>query len=153
MASTPEHTESTSTSTSAKVGPAAGGPSAAADATRSEERLVVSTRRCVSGRAVLRKYVVTEIVTQTFEVRHEEVRVEQEPAPGSSSELVEDGSTFGDQVIEVVLHREVPVVQMNVIAVEKVRLRTDVVTRQVQVSEQLRKEQVEISTPDDPARR
>jgi stress response protein YsnF len=58
---------------------------AAADAetddamTRSEEELVVGTRRRTRGRARLRKYVVTEHVQRTIPVRREEVRVEFEP--------------------------------------------------------------------------
>jgi stress response protein YsnF len=47
--------------------------------TRSEEELVVGTRRRTRGRARLRKYVVTEQVQKTIPVRREEVRVEFEP--------------------------------------------------------------------------
>jgi stress response protein YsnF len=47
--------------------------------TRSEEELVVGTRRRTRGRARLRKYVVTEHVQKTIPVRREEVRVEFEP--------------------------------------------------------------------------
>lgn len=46
--------------------------------TRSEERMRVGTERVETGRARLRKYVVTENV-QTGPVSHEEVRVEREP--------------------------------------------------------------------------
>lgn len=46
---------------------------------RSEERLRFRTDVKVSGRALLRKYIVTETVTQTFQVRHEAVRVEHKP--------------------------------------------------------------------------
>jgi stress response protein YsnF len=48
--------------------------------TRSEEELVVGTRRRTRGRARLRKYVVTEHVQRTIPVQREEVRVEYEPA-------------------------------------------------------------------------
>lgn len=47
--------------------------------TVSEERLNVGTERREAGRARLRKYVVTENVTQTVPVQREEVRVEREP--------------------------------------------------------------------------
>jgi sporulation protein YlmC with PRC-barrel domain len=47
--------------------------------TRSEEELIVGTRRRTRGRARLRKYVVTEHVQKTIPVRREEVRVEFEP--------------------------------------------------------------------------
>ena len=47
--------------------------------TVSQERLNVGTERREAGRARLRKYVVTENVTQTVPVQREEVRVEREP--------------------------------------------------------------------------
>jgi len=47
--------------------------------TRSEERLRVGTEGVETGRARLRKYVVTEDVTTQVPVSHEEVRVEREP--------------------------------------------------------------------------
>jgi len=50
--------------------------------TRSEEELVVGTRRRVRGKARLRKYVVTEHVQRTIPVQREEVRVEYEPTEG-----------------------------------------------------------------------
>jgi stress response protein YsnF len=50
--------------------------------TRSEEELVVGTRRRVRGRARLKKYVVTEHVQRTIPVQREEVRVEYDPADG-----------------------------------------------------------------------
>ncbi len=52
--------------------------------TRSEEELVVGTRRKVRGRARLRKYVVTEHVQRTIPVQREEVRVEYEPEEGAA---------------------------------------------------------------------
>jgi hypothetical protein len=48
--------------------------------TRSEEELVVGTRRRVRGKARLKKYVVTEHVQRTIPVQREEVRVEFDPA-------------------------------------------------------------------------
>jgi stress response protein YsnF len=58
--------------------------------TRSEEELVVGTRRRSRGRARLRKYVVTEHVQRTIPVRREEVRLEFEPADGQSAQPPED---------------------------------------------------------------
>jgi uncharacterized protein (TIGR02271 family) len=46
--------------------------------TRSEEELSVGTREVETGRARLRKYVVTEEVTQRVPVQREEVRIEAE---------------------------------------------------------------------------
>lgn len=125
---------------------------------RSEERVRVDTAVRVSGRAVLRKYLVTETVTQTFQVRHEEVRLEHEPTTGPES-LSGDGSAverapFDDGVaVEMVLHREVPTVAMEVVAVERVRLHIDTVTSQVQVADDVRKEQVVLDSAEQPDRR
>ena len=47
--------------------------------TRSEEQLRVGTERVETGRVRLRKYIVTEQVTRTVPVSHEEVRLEREP--------------------------------------------------------------------------
>lgn len=55
------------------------GPTTDDAMTRSEERLKVGTRQEEAGRARLRKYVVTENVTETVPVSREEVRVEREP--------------------------------------------------------------------------
>ena len=119
---------------------------------RSEEQLQVSTQVRVSGRAVLRKYVVTETVTQTFQVRHEEVRLEHEPAPDNAIADVNREPVRDGVVVEMVLHREVPNVVMDVIAVERVRLHVDRITSQVKVSEDVRKEQLVLDPPDQPRR-
>ncbi len=115
---------------------------------RSEERVQVGTQVRVSGRAVLRKYVVTETVTQTFQVRHEEVRLEDEPAAGDNPGSAAGRAPFSDGVVvEMVLHREVPKVVMEVVAVERILLRTDTVTTEMQVSEHVRKEQLVVDPP------
>jgi stress response protein YsnF len=53
---------------------------------RSEEEVDVSTRRRVSGKARLKKYVVTEHVQKVVPVQREEVRVELEPADGEAAD-------------------------------------------------------------------
>lgn len=119
---------------------------------RSEERLLVGSEVRVSGRAVLRKYVVTETVTHTFQVRHEEVRLDQEPVSGGAA--VGQGEAFFDnRVVEVVLHREVPTVQLTVVATERVRLHVDTVTERVPVTTDLRRERVDVDTASAPSRR
>jgi stress response protein YsnF len=118
----------------------------AIEVVRSEEQLHVGTVVRVSGRAVLRRYVVTETVTQTFQVRHEEFRLDEEPLT-DGQDLVADGAAFKDRVVEVVLHREVPVVQMQVVATERVRVHVETVTEQVQVSEQLAQERIDVDAP------
>lgn len=115
---------------------------------RSEERVLVDTQVRVAGRAVLRKYVVTETMTQTFQVRHEEVRLEQATATSDDAGAATPRAAFADGVvIEMVLHREVPKVVMEVVAAEVVRLHVDTVADEVSVSDTIRKEQVSLDPP------
>ena len=115
--------------------------------TRSEERLVVGTEQREAGRARLRKYVVTERVTQTVPVRHEEVHVTREPITAADRGTAVAGSAFTDEDYEVVLHAETPVVEKTVVPVERVRLDTVTVTGQERVSADIRKEQIELDDP------
>lgn len=146
MAKRPKHNRNPSSTTTNEA------HTSALEVVRSEEQLQVGTQVRVSGRAVLRKYVVTETVTQTFQVRHEEVRLEYEPAPNNAIGVVNREPVRDGVVVEMVLHREVPRVVMDVIPVERVRLHVDTITTQVSVSEDLRKEQLVLDPPDQPRR-
>ncbi|WP_326696113.1 PRC and DUF2382 domain-containing protein [Streptomyces sp. NBC_01754] len=109
--------------------------------TRSEEQLSVGTEEYESGRARLHKYVVTEEVTRTVPVSHEEVRVVREPLkPDEKSARTTD---LGDQDVEVTLHAERATVRKEAIPVERVRLETNKVTEQKEVSAELRKEKID----------
>ena len=72
-------TATTTATTSGTVGHDVSGRETDDAMTRSEEELRVGTAQRETGRARLRKYVVTENVTQTVPVQREEVRVEREP--------------------------------------------------------------------------
>jgi uncharacterized protein (TIGR02271 family) len=112
--------------------------------TRSEEELELSTQTRPRGRARLKKYVVTEEVQRTVPVRREEVRVEREPIDGSESQDASSDAGIGEGEQEVVLHEEQPVVEKRTVPKERVRLDTEVVTGQEDVSDQIRKERVEV---------
>ncbi len=116
--------------------------------TRSEERLNVGTTREQVGKARLRKYVVTENVTETVPVSREEVRVEREPITDANIGNAMDGPAISEEEHEVVLHEETPVVEKEAVPVERVRLDKDTVTEQVQVNEGVRKEQIEVDGAD-----
>jgi uncharacterized protein (TIGR02271 family) len=107
--------------------------------TRSEEELRVGTTHRETGRARLRKHVVTENVTETVPVRREEVRVEREPITDAAT----SGADLSEEEHEVVLHEEQVVVDKTAVPKQRVRLDTDTVTEQRSVSEQIRKEQIE----------
>jgi uncharacterized protein (TIGR02271 family) len=120
-------------------------PTATDDAmTRSEEELHVGTRERESGRLRLRKYVVDDEVTQTVPVRREEVRVEREPITDANLDDATSGPEISADEHEVVLHEEEPVAEKRVVPKERVRLETDVKTDERQVSETVRKEQLDV---------
>jgi uncharacterized protein (TIGR02271 family) len=119
------------------------GPATDDAMTRSEERLHVGTEQAESGRARLRKYVVTEQVTQTVPVSHEEVRLEREPITDANRGDAMSGSEISEEEHEVTLHAERPVAAKETVPVERVRLGTETVTEDHQVSETLRKEQID----------
>ncbi len=122
------------------------GPTTDDAMTRSEERLHVGTETAEAGRARLRKHVVTENVTQTVPVSHEEVRVEREPITDANRGQATSGAAISEEEHEVTLHAERPVTGKETVPVERVRLGTETVTEDHEVSETLRKEQI-----DDPA--
>ena len=119
------------------------GPTTDEAMTRSEERLHVGTETVASGRARLRKYVVTENVTQTIPVSHEELRVEREPITEANAGAAMSGADISEEEHEVTLRAERPVVAKETVPVERVRLTTETVTEEQQVSEQVRKEQID----------
>ncbi len=135
------------------VGHDTSGPTTDEAMTRSEEHLSVGTQRVEAGRARLRKYVVSENVTQTVPVSHEEVRVEREPITDANYAQAMDGPAISEEEHEVVLHAEQPVVQKEAVPVERVRLDTQTVTEQQQVGGEVRKEQVEVDGDGDPTSR
>ncbi len=125
--------------------------------TRSEQRLVAGTEVYETGRARLRKYVVTEDVQITVQVRREKLRLEQEPIRPGEQQLVEDPDVFGTLeefggpdggvIYEVVLHEERPVISTEIVPVERVRLSKLVETEQHIASGQVSKEQIEVTVP------
>jgi len=117
--------------------------------TRSEEELVVG-RRTRLRRLRLRKYVVTEYVTRTFPVRREQVRLEEVAA----DTVVDGGADDWDDPawddatqLEVVLYREEPEIRLRAVPVERARLVKRLVSEQRTITEELRKERVEVDQP------
>lgn len=107
---------------------------------RSEEQLQVGTEEYESGKARLHKYVVTENVTRTVPVSHEEVHMVREPLqPGDKGTRAD----IHEQDVEVTLHAERATMRKESVPVERVRLETERVTEQKEVSAELRKEQID----------
>jgi uncharacterized protein (TIGR02271 family) len=135
------------------VGRDISGPTTDNAMTRSEERLNVGTRAEEIGRARLRKFVVSENVTETVPVTREEIRVEREPITDANVGAAMDGPAISEEEHEVTLHAERPVVEKEAVPVERVRLDTDVVTDQETVSADVRREEIEVEgAAEDPRR-
>ena len=96
-----------------------------------------------AGRVRLKKYVVTEEVQQTVPVQREEVRIEREPITDANKGGALDGPELSEDEHEVTLHGEEVVVDKDVVAKERVRLDTDTVVEERQVSEEVRKEVID----------
>lgn len=114
--------------------------------TRSEEQMHVGVERRETGRARLRKYVVTEEVQQTVPVRHEEVRVEREPITDANRGEAMEGPEISEAEHEVTLHEERPVVKTETVPVERVRMTTEEASEDETVRGQVRKERIEAET-------
>jgi uncharacterized protein (TIGR02271 family) len=127
------------------VGHDVSGPTTDDAMTRSEEELKVGTAQRESGRVRLRKYVVEDEVTQTVPVRREEVRVEREPITDANVDAATAGPEISSEEHEVVLHEEEVVTEKRVVPKERVRLDKDVTTEERQVSETLRKEEIDVN--------
>ena len=126
------------------VGHDTSGPTTDNAMTRSEEELRVGKTQTESGRARLRKYVVTENVETTVPVQREEVRLEREPITDGNVGNAMDGPAISEEEHEVVLHSEEAVVEKTAVPKERVRLDKDTVTEEQRVSETVQKEQIEM---------
>ena len=120
------------------------GPTTDDAMTRSEEELRVGTTERETGRARLRKYIVEDEVTQTVPVRREEVRVEREPITDANVDDATSGPAISEEEHEVVLHEEEPVVEKRAVPKERVKLGKEQRTEERQVSETVRKEEIEV---------
>jgi uncharacterized protein (TIGR02271 family) len=107
--------------------------------TRSEEELHVGKEQTEAGRARLRKWVETEPVQMDVELQRETARVTREPVDEPVS-----GAEIGDEEVEVPLREERAVVEKQAVAKERIGLETDVETERQTISDDVRKERVEV---------
>jgi uncharacterized protein (TIGR02271 family) len=113
---------------------------------RSEEELEIGTEQARRGRAGVRKRVVSEQLDQTVPVEREQLRVEREPIP-EGERRPQDASIAADEHT-VELFEERPVVEKQVVPKERIRVGKEVVTDEEHVSEEIRREEVEVDDPD-----
>jgi uncharacterized protein (TIGR02271 family) len=126
------------------VGRDTSGPTTDDAMTRSEEELAVGTETRERGRARLRKYVTTEQQQLTVPVQREELRVEREPITDANLDAASSGPAISEEEHEVTLREEEVVVDKRAVPKERVRLDTETVTDERQVSEEVRKEQIQV---------
>jgi uncharacterized protein (TIGR02271 family) len=112
--------------------------------TRSEEELRVGKRAIDGGSVRLRKWVETEPVQANVTLQRETVHVNRERV-----DQVVTGAEIGEQTIEVPLRDEEAVVDKRVVAKERISLDKDVEDRTETVSDEIRKERVDIEGADD----
>ena len=97
--------------------------------------------------------MTTEQQTVTVPVQREEVRVEHEPITDANLDAATSGPAISEEEHEVTLHEETPVAEKRAVPRERVRMDTEAVTDERQVSEEVRKEQIEVDGDQDHLRR
>jgi uncharacterized protein (TIGR02271 family) len=112
--------------------------------TRSEEELDVSTVQQPKERVRLRKYIVTEQVQQTVPVSREEIRLEREPITDENRDEAMSGPELAEDEHEEVLMQEEVVTEKRTVPKERVRLTKEASAEEATVSEEIRKEQIEV---------
>ncbi|GAA2027749.1 DUF2382 domain-containing protein [Pseudokineococcus marinus] len=120
------------------------GPNTDDAMTRSEERVSFGTQQRESGRARLRKHVVTDRVTEEVPVSREEAVVEREPITDANRGDAVAGGDLTEEEHEVTLHEERAVVDKETVPVERVRLGTETVADTETVSADRRREEIEV---------
>lgn len=127
--------------------PPEGGPDDASLVLHQEE-LRVGVQHVPTKRVRLRKYVVQEQVPITVTLRHEVVEVIEEPLTGADAIAVAGALTSdvldGPEVIEMIVHREEPRIEVDVVATERIRLIRHVVHDHVEVSREVARERAEV---------
>ena len=113
----------------------------------SEERLRVGKENVATDRIRLRKRVITENVSETVPVSHDEIRVHREAIDPAEREGLRT-TELGEDEAEVALTAERPVVAKETVPVERVHVGKDMVTEDVAVTEQVAREEVEVDKPE-----
>ena len=111
--------------------------------TRSEEELAVETVWRPAERVRVRRRVVEEEVMVTVTVRREELEIEREPASRFDPPRRDAGEAA--EALVMVLHEERPVVGVEVVPTEVVRVHRAVVRGgERTVTDTVRREQIEV---------
>lgn len=123
----------------------------AAEVVLSREELRSAVVHLPVARVRVRREVVTEEVSVTVTVRREVLRVEREEIPAGARVPAGASGPFaagGSGSWEMVLHEERPVVGVEVVPVERVRVDVETVQEVQEISADLAVEHAEITGPD-----
>lgn len=123
----------------------------AAQVVLSREELRAAVVHLPMARVRVRREVVTEEVQVTVTVRREVLRVEREDVPaGTRVPAVASGpfAAGGSGAWETVLHEERPVVGVEVVPVERVRVHVETLREVQEISADVAVEHVEVTGPD-----
>lgn len=107
----------------------------------SEEQVKIGKREVEAGGVRLRKVVRVETVNQPVELRREEIVIERVPA--GEAQIAARGDFSGEELY-IPLRREEAVIQKEAHVREEVRVRKESHTDQQRISEEVRREDVEI---------
>jgi uncharacterized protein (TIGR02271 family) len=129
------------------------GPNTDSAMTRSEEELEVGKTQREAGRVRLRKWIETDRQTVTVPVRKEKVQVVHEPITDANVGAAMDGPDLSSEEHEMVLNEEEVVVDKKVVPKERVRLDKETEVEQRQVTEDVRKERIDMEGGADDATR
>ena len=114
--------------------------SAAAEVVLHQEQLRVGTRRVPTEKVLVRRRVVTEVRQVEVTVRREELEVHRVPLDGHEQSPVGGPP----EPLVILLSEEVPVVQLQTRPYERVTVHVDSITEQVEVTEHLAREEVDV---------
>lgn len=110
-----------------------------------EERLRVGKRETGHGRVRVRAYTVEEPVNESVDLREERVEIERRPV---DREVTSADAAFQDRTIEAEEYREEAVVQKEARVVEEIGLRKTSETHREDISDTVRRTEVEIEKDD-----
>ncbi len=143
----------TRTDTTTGAGHDTSGPDTDNAMTRSEEELRVDKMRRPSGLVRLKKRIVNEQVSTTVPVERQEVRVEREAITDANIGDAKDGPALSEEEHELTLTEEEVVVDKEVVTKERIRLDTDTVVEERQVSETVAREEITVEGDEGTTRR
>ena len=110
---------------------------------RSQKRLRTRSWTYPTERLRSGNYIVTEDVAVTLQIRRDEFRRERETVPATDNGPGPDHGPLSKVDYEMILHVERPVVTMKIVPVERFTVRKHIITARQNLTEQVRKEQID----------